>query len=125
MAECIRVYKPTEIEFQKLNMFANFVNGLLIEYDEQNDTSFNIKNQLSVEDLLFDAGQNWMYTAVVSTNLLEHGILRSMHALNPADYKFLIESCNTFEDVKRFAEIYVRYVTEKTVKTPLYKAFTP
>ena len=59
MAEMIRVYEPTEIEYMKLRIFANFTN---IELDKLGDE----QHKVTIDDIYFDYGQGWKYTGLLT-----------------------------------------------------------
>lgn len=123
MSETLRIYKPYEIEFQKLQTFVNMVNKINEkDYNPQIKNHPKVTHILGLEDLYFDAGQCWMYTAVTDTNLNEpeNSVLRTCHALCPRDYEFII-NCDNFRILFAFANKYVEHIHNPEIKTPLCK----
>lgn len=116
MADPIRIYKPDEIESVKIATFVALVNTKL----KWNKSDASDKYMLSIKNLLFDAGQNWEYTAVTLIDLTkdEDSCLYECHALCPRDYKFLI-SCDSFEKLNTLAERYIEHLNNKEIETPL------
>lgn len=116
MTNAIRIYKPHEIEYAKILTFVNLVNNKL----QENKSDASNKYMLSVKNLLFDAGQNWEYTAVTQINLTEdeNSCLYECHALCPRDYKFLVE-CDSFEKLNTFADRCIEHLNDRKIETPL------
>lgn len=68
MTEAIKIFKPDTKEAKRLNAAAKLIEA-------------ETGKECKIEDILFDAGQNWMYTTI----LIESGMnmFPFMQALNP------------------------------------------
>lgn len=112
----IRVYKPNEIVFTKLTAFINMVNNRL----SSDHPGLSEKYALNMRELLFDAGQDWSYTAVTRINLMERkdSCLYECHALCPRDYEFLV-NCDSFDKISILADRFIEHLNDITSKGAL------
>ena len=90
----IRIYKSTEREAINLNLFADLCNAIY--------KAHNMSEYITVEDIYFDYGQNWWYTACITHD--EKG--DSWQTFCPRDYEIII-NCTNVTDMARYADYYV------------------
>ena len=103
--ENIRVYKESELGYLKLNTFVESCNGILNFVARQKNEC--VKYQIFLEDIYFDIGQNWMYTAPITYDALsKRGIPSSWHSLCPRDYNLILDS-DSFKQINDYAMAYV------------------
>ena len=91
----IRIYKSNEPEAIRLNLFADFCNALY--------KAHKTNEEIKVEEIYFDFGQNWMYTALVT---YDYDGKSSWQTVGPRDYEIII-NCTNEADLFRYADYYV------------------
>lgn len=86
----IAVFKDGSEEKNRLQSFADDLN---------NDLDFTY--EYTVEDVLFDAGQNWAWTTIIAHNPEEAGsILGGWQALNPRQQEYILSGIK-LDEVKQ------------------------
>ena len=89
----ISIHKPDSIEYAKLSSFRDMANAMLADTDYY----------LTLDNIYFDAGQDWMYTSPVTHN---RNMTMDWQSLCPRDYEILL-ACDTFEKMYKLAKTYV------------------
>lgn len=113
--ETIRVYSKDEPEHKTLEQFCDFMNR------ETPD-----RFEFSLEDIYFDAGQDWKYTAVITTDRLSYDNTKgkflsgnsAWQTLNPRDYEKIILATNKSTDER---EECFESISKELLKGTLYE----
>ena len=91
----IRIYNPTEIGHIRLRTFATACNATYAAHD--------MDERIKVEDIYYDYGQNWKYTALVTYDDAKGD---SWQTFCPRDYEIILE-CDNIATLLRYADYYV------------------
>jgi hypothetical protein len=87
----IRVYEKNEPGYALLQKFCDYLNA--------NTTD---RYQFHLEDILFDAGSGWWYTAVISEDKAEDaGMMREWQTCTPANYSIALQGEEYFNEAAR------------------------
>lgn len=90
----IKVYSKDSMEYRKLKLFADMCNGKFREKE--------IRCYVTIETTYFDFGQDWKYTALITTEMFGS----SWQSLCPRDYENIL-LCDSISEMDRYAEKYV------------------
>lgn len=101
----IRVYEETEIQYRKLNLFADMV------------TDYLKNGYMSVRTTYFDYGQDWKYTALLTTKNND-----TWQSLCPRDYE-LILYVDSIVILDKIAHYYAEKLDEGAIDIHLYEVF--
>ena len=92
----IKTYGRKDIEFTRLELFAKLANESLKDYF------------IRIENIYFDFGQDWLYTAPVTVKKYISGtpsITDSWQTLCPRDYEAII-NCDSIATITEYATKY-------------------
>lgn len=103
----IKTYKHNTMEFQKLDTFCNIANSML----------HGTKYMLYLDDIYFDCGQNWMYTAILTHDINSDNEWQS---LCPRDYKGLLMT-DSFSEIANKAMFYAKELCDGKICIDLFK----
>lgn len=92
MANLIKIYGNDTVEYQRLKLFRDNANRLL----------YNASKAISIKEMYFDMGQDWMYTGLIFEDFKGNS---SYQAFCPRDYK-LIVSCDSISKIMQMATYY-------------------
>ena len=83
----IRIYKEDEPEYKLLQDFCSYLNGHTTD-----------RYRFYLKNILFDAGQNWWYTAVISEDMAceKDSILRTWQTCTPTCYNMVLKGQDYF-----------------------------
>ena len=104
----IRVYEKNERQYKVLKMFAEMVNDNLTD------------GYLTVENIYFDMGQNWKYTALVTYK--EDGVFGSWQSFCPRDYELILYT-DSIAILEKMAKYYAEELKKEKTSVYLYKVF--
>lgn len=107
----IRIYKDTELESIRLRTFADICNRKF----RQN----GLPMWVTLEEIYFDFGQNWMYTAPITYDRRKDKE-SSWQSLCPRDYE-IITDCDSIGDMNRYADYYVNAVIDGDICVDISK----
>ena len=66
---------------------------IFVEACEQwNVENKNFRYDITIKNMYFDFGQDWMYTGLLTTDTEEEGSLNTWQSLNPKEWKELVNS---------------------------------
>ncbi len=112
MADILRVYNENELEYKRLEMFADFTN---MELTEKGDVLYVV----TVEDMYFDFGQDWKYTGLLTTKANES----SWQSLCPRDWELVITTDST-QKLQEMAKWYAnKLINNGSWRDVLYEVF--
>ena len=92
MANLIKIYGNDTVEYQRLKLFRDNANRLL----------YNASKAISIKEMYFDMGQDWMYTGLIFEDFKGNS---SYQAFCPRDYE-LIVSCDSISKIMQMATYY-------------------
>lgn len=92
----IREYQPNEIQYAKLKLFADFTNNILTEIGDA-------LHKVCVENIYFDFGQNWKYTALVTYK----GGSDSWQSFYAREYELIIDT-DSIDEMYAMAKFYAK-----------------
>lgn len=104
----IRVYEKNERQYKVLKMFAEMVNDNLTD------------GHLTVENIYFDMGQNWKYTALITNK--EDGLFGSWQSFCPRDYELILYT-DSIAILEKMAKYYAEELNKGKTSVYLYKVF--
>ena len=84
----IRIYSPDEPEYKLLQSFCDYLN------EHTND-----RYRFYLDNILFDAGTNWYYTAIITedTEREQGSVLRSWQTVTPRTYVTILQGEEYFQ----------------------------
>ena len=104
----IRVYEKNERQYKVLKMFAEMVNDNLTD------------GYLTLENIYFDMGQNWKYTALITNK--EDGLFNSWQSFCPRDYELILYT-DSIAILEKMAKYYAEELNKGKTSVYLYKVF--
>lgn len=104
----IRIYNKEERQYKILKLFAEMVNDNLTS------------GYMALEDIYFDMGQNWKYTALVTHK--EDGVFGSWQSFCPRDYELILYT-DSIAILEKMAKYYAEKLNENAKSIYLYEVF--
>lgn len=101
----IRIYKEDEKQYRTLKLFAEMV------------TDFSKTATMKVENIYFDMGQNWWYSALVTYKDND-----SWQSFCPRDYELILYT-DSITILEKMARYYSEKVDESKISIHLYEEF--
>lgn len=103
----IRIYKEDEKQYRTLKLFAEMVND------------FSKTVTMKVENIYFDMGQNWWYSALVT---YKKGTDDSWQSFCPRDYELILYT-DSIAILEKMAKYYAEKIDDDKISVYLYKEF--